>query len=70
MADTTVAQVPFAAHQRARHVEVVLRQQLVEVVAGDAPRNARKFLAHQIGIAVANAAPGRRRFRPSGPPRE
>ena len=32
----------FGAHQRARDVEAVLGQQLVEVVAGDPPRNLGK----------------------------
>ena len=32
---------PFGADQRPRHVEAVLGQQLVEVVAGDAPRDSR-----------------------------
>ena len=45
--------MPSAADQRAGHVEAVLRQQLVEVVAGDAPRNIRKALADEIGVRVA-----------------
>ena len=45
----------FRTHQRAGDVEVVFRQQLVEVVAGDAAGNARKLFAHQGGVAIANA---------------
>src|SRR3546814_15865796 len=43
----------FGADQRALDVEVVLRQQLVERIAGDAARNVWKALAYQIGIAIA-----------------
>ena len=43
-------------HQRARNVEAVLRQQFVKVVAGDAPRNARKLLANQLCVAIAQAS--------------
>jgi hypothetical protein len=46
----------FRAHQRPRQVEAVFRQQFVEVVAGDAPRNARKLLRGSGRIAVAEAA--------------
>ena len=45
----------LGAHQRAGHVEVVLRQQFVEVVSGDTPRNARELLPHQLGILVADS---------------
>ncbi len=45
----------FGADQRAGDVEVVLGQQLVEVVAGDAARNARELFPHQGGVAVADA---------------
>ena len=38
----------------ARDVEAVLGQQLVEVVAGDAPRDARKFRANEIAVAIAD----------------
>ena len=55
VAETIVGAGAFGTDQRARHVEAVLRQQFIEVIAGDAARNARKFLAHQIGIAVAEA---------------
>ncbi len=44
----------FATHQRPRHVESVLRQQLIEVVSRNPPRNARKPRSHQVRIAVAN----------------
>ena len=37
----------FRPDQRAGYMETVLRQQLVEVVAGNAPRNARVFLPDQ-----------------------
>ena len=46
----------FCADQRACHVEAVLRQQLVEVVAGDAARNVGKTLPDQIGVGIADAA--------------
>ena len=49
----------FRADQRARDVEVVLGQQLVEVVAGDAAGNARKLFANQIRIAIADAREAR-----------
>jgi len=42
----------FAAHQRTRHVEAVLRQQLLQAVAGDAARDPREALADQLGVAV------------------
>ena len=45
----------FAADEGAGHVEVVLGQQLVEVVAGDAARDARKASADEVGVAVADA---------------
>ena len=45
----------FAADQRAGHVEAVFGQQLVEVVAGDAARDAGKLLADEVGVAIANA---------------
>ena len=37
----------FAADQRARDVEAILRKQLVEVVAGDAAGNFREALANE-----------------------
>ena len=45
--------VAFGADQRARDVEAVLGQQLVEVVAGDAARDVREARADQVGVAVA-----------------
>ena len=45
----------FAAHQSARYVKAVFGQQLVEVVAGDAARDAGKFLADELGVAIAQA---------------
>ena len=45
----------LGADQGAGHVEAVLGEQFVEVVAGDAAGNARKFFADQIGVAIANA---------------
>ena len=45
----------FGADQCARHMEIVFGQQLVEVVAGDAARNAREFFADQSRVAVADA---------------
>ena len=45
----------FRADQRARHVEAVLRKQLVQVVPGDAARNPRELFAHQRRVAVADA---------------
>ena len=50
----------FRANQRARDVEIVLRQKLVEVVAGDAPRNARELFANQTRITMS-----RMRARPA-----
>ena len=55
VAETTLAQVPSDAHQGARNVKAVLGKQIVEVVAGDAARNAREFLPDQVGVAVAQA---------------
>ena len=45
----------LGADQGARNMEVVFRQQLVEVVAGDAAGDAGKLLADERGIAVADA---------------
>src|SRR5260221_12489197 len=42
--------------QRAGQVKAVLRQQLVEVVAGDAPWNFRKARSNRIAVAVCNCA--------------
>ncbi len=55
VAETIVGAGAFGADQRAGDVEAVLGQQLVEVVAGDAARNARKFFADEVGVAVAQA---------------
>ncbi len=46
----------LGAHQRARDVEAVLRQELVEVVAGDAARDVGESLADEAGASVAQAA--------------
>ena len=35
-------------------METIFREKLVEVVAGDPPRNARKLFAHQITVAIAD----------------
>ncbi len=52
----------FAAHQCARHVKAVLRQQFVEVVSGDAPRNARKSPPDQRRHTCRECAPVPHRF--------
>ena len=44
----------FAAHQRARHVEATLGQQLIEVVARNAPGNFRITRADQLAVLIAN----------------
>ena len=44
----------FAAHQRARYVESVLRQQLVQVVAGDAAGILGKRCG-SVAVAIPNA---------------
>ena len=44
VASSTVDAGAFAADERARDVEAVFGQQLVEVVAGHAARDARKLL--------------------------
>ena len=36
-------------------MKIIFGKEFVEVVPGDATRNARKFLADERGIAVANA---------------
>ncbi len=46
----------FAADQGAGHVEAVFRQQLIQVVAGDATRNVGEAGAHERRIGVAQAA--------------
>ena len=46
----------FGSDQGARHVESVLRQQLIEVVAGDAPGNFGKLRSYQVGISFADIA--------------
>jgi hypothetical protein len=43
----------FGADERAGEVEALLRQQLVEIVAGDAARYLREALADELGIAPA-----------------
>ena len=53
VADQRRRQRPFGADQRARQVEAVLRQQLVEVVAGDAPWNLREAAREPVAMAVA-----------------
>ena len=50
---------PFGSHQRPGNVEAVFRQQLVQVVAGDAPRNIREARPHQVRVGVAEAAQAR-----------
>ncbi len=56
----------LGADQRAGDMEVVFGQQLVEVVAGDAARNAGKLFADQGGVAVADAREAGSRFGPRG----
>src|SRR5947209_9254598 len=46
----------FGANQRARNVESVFRQELVEVIAGDAPRNVREALAYEGRVCIAQMA--------------
>lgn len=46
----------LGAHQGARHLEAVLRKEFIEVVAGDAARDAGEARADEIGIAVAEVA--------------
>ena len=47
---------PLAANQRARHVEPVLGQKLVEVVAGHASRDAGDPLANPTGMSLDQRA--------------
>ena len=42
----------FGADQSASDIEAIFRQQVVEVVARDAPFQLRKFLANQVAIAI------------------
>ena len=56
VASSTIDAGALGADERARDVEAVLGQQLVEVVAGDAPRDVREALADQVGVAVAQVA--------------
>src|SRR5208282_4792858 len=42
----------FGANQRTRNVKAVFREQIVEVVSGNAARNIRKLAAHLLTIAV------------------
>ena len=44
----------FCPDQRFRHVKSVFRQQLIEVVAGDAPGNLRILRADQAGVLIAD----------------
>ena len=46
----------LAADQRAGDVKAVLRQQLIEVVPGDPPRNVRKPFPDQSRVSIANIA--------------
>ena len=48
----------LGADERARDVESVFRQQLIEVVAGDAARNVGEFRADLRGVLVADVAQG------------
>ena len=51
----------FGADQRARDVEAVLRQQLVEIfVAGDAARDFRIARADEVAVAIAEIRPAAR----------
>src|SRR5260370_32029380 len=43
----------FRANQGPRHLEPVFRQELIEVVAGDAARNVGKALPDQTAISIA-----------------
>ena len=45
----------FAAHQCAGDVEAVFRQQLIQVVAGDAARDPGKALADQLAVGIPDA---------------
>src|SRR5687767_13549531 len=42
----------LTAHERARDIESVLRQELIEVVAGDAPGDVREALPNETGITI------------------
>ena len=53
-ASSTMTQVPSVPTKRARHVESVLRQKFVEVVPGDAARDAGKLRPDQIAVPIAN----------------
>ncbi len=46
----------FRPDQRARHIETVFREQLIEVVTGHAPRDSRVPLPHQRRVAIAQIA--------------
>jgi hypothetical protein len=49
------AQVPSEPTSARAHVEAVLRQELVEVVARDAPLDFREAIANQIAVLVGDA---------------
>ena len=53
----------FRADQRARDVETIFRQKLIQIVAGNAARNFRIFFADQIGVFVAQIFQTRDKFR-------
>ena len=46
---------PFRAHQGAGHIEPVFRQQLIQVVPGNPPRNLGKPSPHQVAISIPDA---------------
>ena len=60
---------PLRADQRARQVEAVLGQKLVEVVAGDAARNFRIAPSNLVAVALRERARRRHKSRRSRPPR-
>ena len=43
----------FRSHQSTRHVETVFREQVIQVVAGDAARNIGVAFSDEIGVCVA-----------------
>src|SRR5919106_5023940 len=42
----------FGSHQRPRHVKAVLRQQFIQIIAGNPPGYLGVTLTHQVGISV------------------
>ncbi len=44
----------FGADERPRNVEAILRQKIIQVVAGDPTRDIRKTLAHEIAVVGAD----------------